>query len=33
LALTGLDSGPEMKPLLPLIGRARAMRRLGGLTT
>lgn len=30
LALTGLDSGPEMKPLLPLIGRARAMRRLGG---
>jgi glutamyl-tRNA synthetase len=30
LALTGLDSGPEMKPLLPLIGRTRAMQRLRG---
>ncbi len=30
LALTGRDSGPEMKKLLPLIGRARAMARLKG---
>lgn len=30
LALTGLDHGPELKFLLPLIGRARAMARLGG---
>ena len=30
LALTGQDTGPEMKALLPLIGRARVMRRLGG---
>jgi len=31
-ALTGRDHGPELKNLLPLIGRARAMRRLGGET-
>jgi glutamyl-tRNA synthetase len=30
LALTGRDSGPEMKRLLPLIGRARALARLAG---
>src|SRR4051812_4812729 len=30
LALTGRDSGPEMKKLLPLIGRARALARLNG---
>ncbi|HVV64343.1 MAG TPA: glutamate--tRNA ligase [Rhizomicrobium sp.] len=30
LALTGKESGPEMKKLLPLIGRARALARLGG---
>ena len=30
LALTGRDHGPEMKKLLPLIGRARAMARLNG---
>ncbi|SMH54399.1 glutamate--tRNA ligase [Azospirillum agricola] len=29
-ALTGRDHGPELKNLLPLIGRARALRRLGG---
>lgn len=29
LALTGRDHGPEMRALLPLIGRARAARRLG----
>lgn len=28
-ALTGLDHGPELKALLPLIGRARALARLG----
>jgi glutamyl-tRNA synthetase len=28
LALTGRDAGPEMKALLPLIGRARALARL-----
>jgi glutamyl-tRNA synthetase len=28
LALTGRESGPEMKKLLPLIGRARALARL-----
>ncbi len=28
LALTGLESGPEMKALLPLIGRTRALQRL-----
>ena len=28
LALTGLDHGPELKALLPLLGRERAMRRL-----
>ncbi|CAO3413070.1 glutamate--tRNA ligase [Azospirillum doebereinerae] len=31
-ALTGRDHGPELKNLLPLIGRARALRRLGGET-
>ena len=30
LALTGLDHGPELKALLPLIGRARAVERLNG---
>ena len=30
LALTGLETGPEMKALLPLIGRARAEARLTG---
>lgn len=30
LALTGRETGPEMKHLLPLIGRARAERRLQG---
>jgi len=29
-ALTGLDHGPDMKKLLPLIGRDRALRRLAG---
>lgn len=29
-ALTGLDHGPEMAPLLPLIGRDKAARRLAG---
>jgi glutamyl-tRNA synthetase len=29
-ALTGLDHGPELKALLPLIGRARAEARLAG---
>jgi glutamyl-tRNA synthetase len=29
-ALTGRDHGPEMRALLPLIGRARAIARLGG---
>jgi glutamyl-tRNA synthetase len=32
LALTGRDHGPEMKDLLPLIGRARAAARLHGET-
>ncbi len=31
-ALTGLDHGPDMKKLLPLIGRERAARRLAGET-
>lgn len=31
-ALTGVDHGPELKNLLPLIGRARALARLGGKT-
>ena len=31
-ALTGLDHGPEMGPLLPLIGRDRAVGRLTGQT-
>jgi glutamyl-tRNA synthetase len=30
LALTGLEHGPDLAGLLPLIGRARAERRLGG---
>ena len=30
LALTGLEAGPELKALLPLIGRARAVERLSG---
>jgi glutamyl-tRNA synthetase len=30
LALTGRESGPEMKKLLPLIGRTRALARLAG---
>lgn len=30
LALTGLEHGPELAALLPLIGRAEALRRLGG---
>jgi len=30
LALTGLDHGPELRALLPHIGRARARARLGG---
>lgn len=30
LALTGLDHGPELKALLPLIGRERAAQRLAG---
>jgi glutamyl-tRNA synthetase len=32
LALTGLTHGPELKNLLPLIGRDRAKARLTGLT-
>jgi glutamyl-tRNA synthetase len=32
LALTGRDHGPELKLLLPLIGRARALARLQGKT-
>ena len=31
-ALTGLEHGPEMRLLLPLIGRKRALRRLAGET-
>ena len=31
LALTGVDHGPELKSLLPLIGRSRAEARLNGL--
>ena len=31
-ALTGMDHGPEMGPLLPLIGREKAARRLAGET-
>lgn len=30
LALTGAENGPELKTLLPLIGRSRALARLGG---
>ncbi len=29
LALTGLDHGPELAALLPLIGRDRVLERLG----
>ena len=29
-ALTGLDHGPDMAPLLPLIGREKALKRLAG---
>lgn len=32
LALTGRENGPELKALLPLIGRARARKRLAGET-
>ena len=32
LALTGLDRGPELKDLLPLIGYEKAAARLGGKT-
>jgi glutamyl-tRNA synthetase len=32
LALTGREDGPEMKLLLPLIGRRRAFARLRGET-
>jgi glutamyl-tRNA synthetase len=32
LALTGLDHGPELKKLLPLMGRTRALARLKGET-
>lgn len=32
LALTGCEHGPELKKLLPLIGRARALARLNGET-
>ncbi|MBF0129188.1 MAG: glutamate--tRNA ligase [Alphaproteobacteria bacterium] len=32
LALTGLDHGPELKGLLPLIGRERVLERLSGAT-
>ena len=32
LALTGLDHGPDLSALLPLIGRERAARRLAGET-
>ena len=32
LALTGRTEGPELKRLLPLIGRDRALKRLGGMT-
>jgi glutamyl-tRNA synthetase len=30
LALTGREHGPELAPLLPLIGRARLAARLAG---
>lgn len=32
LALTGVDHGPELRNLLPLVGRPRALARLGGKT-
>ena len=28
-ALTGMDHGPDMKAMLPLIGKDEALRRLG----
>ncbi len=31
-ALTGLDHGPDMSVLLPLIGRERTLKRLSGQT-
>ena len=31
-ALTGEERGPEMGPLLPLIGREKALKRLAGQT-
>jgi glutamyl-tRNA synthetase len=30
LALTGLEHGPELAALLPLIGREKALKRLAG---
>lgn len=33
LALTGMDHGPELKVLLPMLGRARALARLTGKTS
>ena len=30
-ALTGMEHGPELAPLLPMIGRDRAVKRLNGL--
>jgi glutamyl-tRNA synthetase len=32
LALTGIEHGPELKKLLPLMGRAKALARLKGET-
>jgi glutamyl-tRNA synthetase len=32
LALTGREDGPELKALLPLIGRSKAQGRLSGRT-
>jgi glutamyl-tRNA synthetase len=32
LALTGVEHGPELKALLPLIGRRRVLARLEGRT-
>jgi glutamyl-tRNA synthetase len=29
LALTGLEHGPELKKILPLIGREKTLKRLG----
>jgi len=33
LALTGAEHGPELRALLPLIGREKADARLAGVTT